>query len=251
MARWIRRPAGIAVLVLLGLAVVIALSWYHVLPGGWFLRNLFEDPEARDARQRQEHRAERLESFAADPRGKLPGRVVFLGDLTIEDFPLERSFPGRPVINQGIDGERALELLERLRENLPPNPKGVVLYLGSVDFHLDETPGETLGEYLEKVLAALSATDPPFPVLVLGILPARDLDSVRIEALAAANTRLRTVADGAGQKFLDTGGPPLATPEGRLATESSRDRWHLNEAGYRELAERIKLQGGPVGELLR
>ena len=251
MARWIPKPAGIAVLVLLGLAAIIALSWYHVLPGGWVLRNLLEDPEARNARLRQEHRVERLETFAADPRAKLPGHVVFLGDLTIEDFSLERFFPGRPVINRGIGGERALELLERLQEDFPPLPKGVILYLGSVDFHLDEASGETLAEYLKKAIAALSAIDPPLRVLVLGILPARDFDTVRIEALAAANTRLRTVAEGAGQKFLDTGGAPIATPEGRLATESSRDRWHLNEAGYRELAERIKLQGGPVGKLLR
>ena len=77
------------------LITLLIMSWFHWLPGGWYLRNLVEAPAHRAERLRLEHRADRLEEFEGQRGGESPGQVVFLGSSTIEFFPLDTCFPGK------------------------------------------------------------------------------------------------------------------------------------------------------------
>lgn len=229
-------------------AGLLALAWFHLIPGGWLLRDLLEDPALRAERRRQAHRAARLRAFAEESAP--PGAVVFLGSSTIEHFPLERLFPGIPVVNRGIGGEPAAELAARLRRSLPPAPAGFVVYTGAADFHRMRAGPEEVSRDVVRVLTGLAELHPEAPVALLGILPARDMSAAELKALHALNASLERAAQAQGTAFVPTGGPPLAGPDGSLDPGLSRDSHHLDLQGYRHMAERLQRHGGPVGRLL-
>ena len=68
----------LAVILVFAFLILAALAWFHILPGGWFLRNLIEDPSARAERLQREHRDRRLAAFAQDA-----GRLAACDDCCI------------------------------------------------------------------------------------------------------------------------------------------------------------------------
>jgi lysophospholipase L1-like esterase len=233
----------------IGLSAVV-LAWFHVLPGGWFLRNLIEDPGLRAERLRLEHRRLRLEAFAeqAPPRDA----VVLLGSSTMESCPAEVLFPNGPVVNRGIGAERASELRARLGASVPGSAAGAVIYTGAFDFHTLHRDPASIAQDVAAVVRDLRAMRPDLPLLVLGILPSRRLTPERRAALGALNRHLESMASAQGTlvTFLPADRPPLRLPDGRLDPGLSRDAWHLNEDGYAVLGRWMIAHGGPVGALL-
>ena len=248
------RPPVLVLLpaLLVVLAVVLGLlAWHHMIPGGWFLRDLIEDPDLREERLRLQHREERLLAFQEEAVSSLAERVVFLGSSTIEHFPLERFFAAGRTLNRGIGEERAEELLMRLGQTLPPRPAGFVLYVGAVDVHGDRRPPDFVARRLAAVLRYLRATSPEAPCLVLGILPPRAPTREELSRLHAVNLALALTARRSGATFLHTGKPPITDSRGGLSPSLSRDRHHLNEAGYAALARLILDADSPLSALLQ
>jgi lysophospholipase L1-like esterase len=238
---------------LLGIALVLllALSWYDVLPGGWRLRRCVEPRALTQDREDETHIASRLAQFSRENPGMAPGAVVFLGSSTIERFPLALAFPGKPCANRGIANLAARDLAHILPECLPiAKPSGIVLYTGAIDWRASGCDLELLAARVDAVLAALSHALPDVPATLMGILPERGMDTGRIELLRRANARLASLARERNIAFVDPARPPIASPTGALSRELSADDLHLNEEGYRHLARWIVEDGGEVGRLL-
>jgi len=233
------------------LITLLIMSWFHWLPGGWFLRNLVEAPAHRAERLRLEHRADRLDEFQRQAGDESPGQVVFLGSSTIEFFPLDTCFPDKPVVNRGIGEEPVRDLRARLRVSIPAKPASVVIYSGAVDFHTHGAPPEALTAEFHALLQALRRLAPGTPICILAILPGRNLTDSQVADLARANTALREAAEAGGQTFLDTSRPPIVTATGCLAASHSKDDWHLNGRGYEVLASWLRDLPGPASLPLR
>jgi lysophospholipase L1-like esterase len=234
----------------LGLSVLLVLSWSDVLPGGWRLHGLVEPHERAERREQARHSAERLRAFAAENPSVAPGSVVFIGSSTIERFPLEACFPGKPCVNRGIGNETAGELLRRLDASLPAAaPAGVVVLTGRADF-LAGAEAEELARGVGRVLDALRERLPGTPLALIGLPPERGMAAGESGRLARANAALAALAHERGAAFVDSARPPIADASGALAEECSADRLHLNARGYRELARWIATEGGGVGREL-
>ena len=227
--------------------VVFLLSWWHVLPGGFFLRNLLEEPGQREQRLRREHRRERLVEFAAESRRglKSEGAVLLLGSSTMERFPRDLLRTRRPVLNRGIGDESSLELLGRLHLTLEDQEwnrlAGIVLYSGSIDFRRLGVSVDEVARRVTWLVRALRNRAPGASILLLGVLPGRR-EGGRSSgvALKALNRALGETAEELGLFFLDPGSPPLVDERGCLSGVMSSDAWHLNHRGYEVLLGRLK-----------
>jgi hypothetical protein len=237
----------LARLPLVGIATVLllALVWHDVLPGGWRLRSFFGTDASRQARRDAAHLEERLASFAREDPAVAPGSILFLGSSTIERFPFAQVFPGKPCVGRGVANLSATKLVANLSACIPPaRPAGVVLYIGAVDWREAGRNDSLLVDRVDSALAATARELPGVPILLIGLLPEREMP------LRGANERLAALAAARSIAFVDPARPPIADRSGALAEELSTDRFHLNAEGYRHLARWIVEEGGPVGALL-
>ena len=229
-------------LIALVLAVLLAvLSWNHLLPGGWFLRDLIEAPEIRERRLYKEHRQQRLALFRED-RELLRPTTLFFGSSTIERFPLQHCFPGLRALNRGIGDEPIQDMMNRLEESLPAlgraQVKAGVVYLGAVDFRKGRVDQRQLLRHIEAFTQKLQTLVPKIELLLLGLLPGDD-DDPRYsgQELADLNRTLGSWAQDKGHAFFDLNRSPFRNDAGRLEASLAADRFHLNRAGYEKLAE--------------
>ena len=237
---------------LLAAALYVPLALADLVPGGWRLRTLVTSPAELAEAVRQEHRAERMAAFEADP-GPRDG-VLFIGSSTIEYLDLAAAFPGARTVNRGIGDEDLAGLEERFDETLRATRcRAVVLYAGSVDFRRHRlAPGLLAGRVGALLDAAAAAPGAP-RVVLLGILPERRMDPPMAERLLATNRALEALAGARdGVSFVSTARPPLVDPRtGRLAEATSRDAIHLNGRGYRVAVDWILAADDQVAALLR
>ncbi len=247
----------LVLILLLVLVTIFVLSWTHVLPGGWFLRDLVEDPAHRAARQRAAHRSQRLKEFRETSQdfSLIDHPVVFLGSSTVERFPTDLLFPGGQVINRGIGGEKAGELLERLEVSLPPDvwrrASGVLLYGGSIDFRQDRESIAVVRRRVGLVVAKLKALAPKATILVAGILPGRGSETrASGPLLRELNQTLLRFAAQEEVPFIQLAKAPLIDTHNRLAHAMSIDDWHLNEAGYEVLSRWLRSEGSALSSFL-
>lgn len=241
------------VVLFVGLAIAgaLALSWFDVLPGGWRLRRLVGSSPPGQARIDAQRIADHLARFRRENPAVAAGSIVFLGSSTIERFPLGREFPGKPCVNRGIANLSARELALILPDCLPAaRPSAAVVYAGAVDWRDSGRDPEVLVEAVRAVLTGLDRALPDLPVLLSGILPAREMEDDALLALRTANGRLKSLADELGAAFVDPARPPISGPGGRLSTELSVDDVHLNGEGYGILARWILEDGGTIATLL-
>lgn len=250
----IRRGDAIArtlpALGLLALAL-LALAWGDFLPGGFRLRQLVEPDGAREARQRARHAAERMHDFALENARAEPGSIVFIGSSTIERFPLDASFPGKPCLNRGIASESARELAERVAERLPhARLDGVVVYTGALDWREEGQRAGLVALRVGQVLDRLVERAPGVPIALIGILPERNMEPAEVDRLSETNDALSALCRARGFAFVSTIGTPITSRGGSLSEESSEDDFHLDAEGYRDLARCILEEGGEVGRRL-
>ena len=232
-------------------ALAVTLAWFDVLPGGWTLRGWIEPHGVRAAREQAARSAARLASFAEENRRAPSGAIVFLGSSTIERFPLEKLFPGRPVLNRGIGNETAPELFERLAASLPDTPPaGAVLYTASVDFRGERRPPAILCRRVKGIVRELRRRHPGLPLALIGLLSERDIEPGLLAALGEANAALRALCTELDIAFVATARAPVVDETGALDPACSADRLHLNTEGYRHLARWLREDGGRVGRLL-
>jgi len=233
----------------LALALLLGLALTDVLPGGWRLRGWLEPHAVRSARAQAGERARRLLEFARERPPE--GAVLFLGSSTVARWPLAECFPGVPCTDRGVPGESLLELCDRLEPSLPAaRPAGAVLYLASIDVRERAHPPERIAEAARWVLAALRERWPELPVVLIGVLPERDMSAELGRRLAATNAALAALCAREACTFLPTDRAPITGPGGSLAPELAADRLHLAPAGYRVLSGWLLREGGEVGRRL-
>lgn len=234
-----------AALLFLGAALYAGLAWKNVVPGGAGLRRLVGVRSA--AAEREEVRRRRIASFAAENATAPEDSIVFLGSSTIEFWPLSECFPGLPCLNRGVGSESAREVLARLDASLPArSPAAFVLYAGSADLRAHGLSPDDAARDVDALLAELRRRFPSAPIALLGVLPGRDLSPSELRDLGRLNSLLAESGARHGSRFVPTALPPLATPSGSLDPALSRDRWHLNAAGYRHLAAFILASSFPL-----
>jgi lysophospholipase L1-like esterase len=176
--------------------------------------------------------------------------VLFAGDSRIASWPTPPSLSGVHIINLGRYGETTAQLLARLDSDIVDRePRLVVLQTGINDLKamgvfrtLSEEIAENCWLNLRRIIDRLRSRD--IPVVVLTIFPVGDVRPLRypiwsndtLTAIAEINERLLTL-DEPGVHVVDC--DPILAKAGRMRGDYVVDDFHINEAAYQALSERI------------
>jgi beta-glucosidase len=173
-----------------------------------------------------------------------PYSVVFFGDSLTEDWDTavwEHYLAPRGVLNAGVSGDRTDNLLWRLEHgNLAgPQPKAVVLLIGTNDLAYGRSPAHT-ADGIRANLELLRQHLPEARILLLGLLPREAVPDapLRIE-VAQVNRLIRDCADDQRVLYAEIG-DVLVASDGLLSAEISPDQLHLTARGYALLAARLE-----------
>ena len=205
----------------LRLAVLLAL-WAWSWPGS---------SQAQGVPDRWE---EAIRAFEQSDRANPPpeGGIVFLGSSSFRRWDLERSFPGKGLINRGFGGSQMADALRYLdRIVLPLKPRILLLYEGDNDLARGKTP-ETVESEFREMVARVHAALPATKIVFVGIKP-----SIRrwnlIGSIREANERVRTVTETNDLLvYIDVDAPLLGDDGEPRRDLFVDDGLHLSAKGY-------------------
>lgn len=169
-----------------------------------------------------------------------PRLTLLLGDSISLWFPPEL-LPGRRTwLNQGISGERALGLYQRL-DILAGAPVETAFVMVGINDLLGQEPPEQVVANVERIITYLQEHHPQATIVVQSILPhsgaeatweGRDrLLALPPERIQRVNADVQQIAQDQGVEYLDLY-PLFADGEGYLRPELTTDGLHLNPQGY-------------------
>jgi lysophospholipase L1-like esterase len=171
-------------------------------------------------------------------------RVVFFGDSITDYWKLEDSFPGKPYINRGVDGQSTPQMLVRFRQDvIDLHPKVLVVLAGTND--IAGVTGSTRNEDIEANYASMAelARAHGIQVVFASLLPAYNYTPESKESFAlrprerllALNAWLKDYCAKNHLTYLDYASA-LTDDRGMLRRDLSDDGLHPNAAGYKIMA---------------
>lgn len=202
-----------------------------------------------DADRKRDADPDQLNRYAEEDRKMSPPavakpRVVFLGDGAIEAWRLDEYFPGRDLVNRGIDNQTTAQMLGRFRQDVASlNPKAVIV-MGGIN---DIGDGVQLRQ-TEENLATIGdlAKQHGIKAAFASVLPVSDFhkaDDPRFEMtkthspdiIRALNQWLEGYCRS--EAFLYVNGyAAMADSNGILPADESDDGLHPNAKGYRVIS---------------
>ena len=214
-------------------ALLLALSCLVLANGG--------PTEARAATPDPDRWEQAISAFEASDHANPPprGGIVFLGSSSFRRWDLDKSFPGKGLINRGFGGSQMADALRYLdRIVLPLKPRTLFLYEGDNDIAQGKTP-ETVEREFREIVKRVHAALPATKIVFVGVKP-----SIRrwhlIATVREANARVKAITDNSDLlEFIDVDAPLLSADGKPRADLFVDDELHLNDAGYAIWAELV------------
>lgn len=181
----------------------------------------------------RDHRAEAVDLFIHFPLRA--GDVVMLGDSLTASGDWNGAFPGLPIRNRGISGERARDTRRRIQEITQAKPASVFIMVGTNDI-ADGTELPVIATDVAAILDLLDDASPGTRVVLQSLLPRSDRLNSRVGEL---NLLLRRHAADRQVTYIDLH-HDFADHRGKLRSDLAIDGVHLNGAGYALWADRLR-----------
>lgn len=153
--------------------------------------------------------------------------VAFVGDSITEGGDWAALFPGVPVRNYGVSGDRSDGVLARAGQVTAARPARIILMIGTNDLANGYTPA-TIATNVSQVLALWKTALPQTQLVVESLLPRQPEFDGRIRDL---NARLEQAARANGAGWIDIHTPFLSGAD-RLDPTVTEDDLHLTPPGY-------------------
>jgi lysophospholipase L1-like esterase len=171
-------------------------------------------------------------------------RVVFLGDSITDYWKLADSFPGKPYINRGIDGQTTPQMLVRFRQDvINLHPAVLVVLAGTND--VAGVTGPARNEDIEANYASMAelARLHHIRVVFASLLPVNNYTEDSKESFAlrprerilALNAWLKDYCAKNDLVYLDYFSA-MIDDKGLLRRDLSDEGLHPNAAGYKVMA---------------
>jgi lysophospholipase L1-like esterase len=169
------------------------------------------------------------------------GGIEFVGSSSIRKWvTLEKDFAGYPVFNRGFGGSQIIDTYNfASRIILPYAPKMIFFHAGDNDLSAGKTP-EMVFEDFKSLAAVIHIKLPNTELFYISLKPSEkrwknheDEENVNKKIQEFASTHPRIHYIDTYNMVIDAQGKPR--PE--LFAE---DQLHLNEAGYKLLAEKVR-----------
>ena len=196
------------------------------------------------------------EKFKALSKKIRPGAVVFVGDSHTENFLVHDQFPSVNLVNRGISGDTAEELINRIETTvIDLEPSKVFLMIGTNDLYAKDSV-EKIIKNIKVSLEKISKSLPDCLVYFWSIPPVADtrklynaplsfffrlvlrLTMDRNKKISEINNQLRYMAIKAKFNYIDIENI-LSDRDGFLRPQYTIEGLHLNVKAYLKIASRL------------
>jgi lysophospholipase L1-like esterase len=199
------------------------------------------DPVEYDLSQMGDHWHERVEEFRRENATLDPGGIVMVGDSITQGLCTGEFFPGIPIINRGISGDRIIGVIARLDESIfDLEPRRIFLLIGVNDAGMH--PEMEFPEYehqLRFLFDQIARRCPETDVIIQSIMPIRGEYAHANARIREVNSLLRTLAQAHGFRYLDLQ-PLLSDENGEMRPEFADDGVHPNVRGCEVWCEALR-----------
>ena len=169
------------------------------------------------------------------------GGIAMFGDSLTHLARWDILFPGQPVCNFGIGGERSAHLLQRLEPLIRQRPDRIFILIGTNDLASGLAPAE-IGANVDEILRRLRTALPECRLHLQGVMPRARKFAARIEALNVVYVEL---ARRHGAIWIDLF-PAFDDGSGQMQAGCTYDGLHLNGSGYVRWREQLMPHIGRV-----
>jgi hypothetical protein len=169
------------------------------------------------------------------------GGVEFVGSSTMTRWTtLATYFPGMPVFNRGFGGSEIADSTRYAsRIIIPYAPRIIVFHAGGNDLARGKSPEQVLADFKE-LIALIQAKLPETEFYYISLKPSEKREKFRSEQQKVNQDIQKFIKNTPRVHYIDQYNM-VTDAEGNPRPELfSKDRQHLNEAGYKLLAEQIR-----------
>ncbi|MFP6618950.1 MAG: SGNH/GDSL hydrolase family protein [Pirellulaceae bacterium] len=189
----------------------------------------------KDPSKHDPHRWDKqIAAFEKADQETMPPRngILFVGSSSIRHWNLQKSFPGKPVINRGFGGSEISDsLFFADRIIIKHQPRIIVFYAGDNDLAGGKSSARVVKDYqafVKKIRGSLPQTRIIFVAIKPSIARWKLINPIR----QANQEILEITKTDPLQVFLDIDGPMIGS-DGKPKPELFiKDGLHLNVAGY-------------------
>lgn len=208
--------------------ILLAIMTLAVFPP--LLGELQGQTEKQDSRKW----AKDIARFEAEDRKSPPPKdaTLFVGSSTIVRWNLQKSFPGKKVINRGFGGSHLSDSVYYARQLiLKHRPSTVVVYAGDNDIARGVTPLE-VSDNFEKLVKLIRTELPETRIIYLSIKPSPSRWK-QFNLQKAANQQIEKFCkEGYKLLYVDMVKHMLGADGKPMASLYVEDGLHLSKTGY-------------------
>ena len=193
-------------------------------------------PGNQDKDKHDPHRWDKsITAFEKADQEKMPPRngILFVGSSSIRYWNLEKSFPGKPVINRGFGGSEISDsVFFADRIIIKYQPRTIVFYAGDNDLARGKSSERVVKDY-QAFIKKIRGSLPQTKIIFIAIKP-----SIRrwalIKKIRQTNQAILEITKTDPlQVFLDVDSPMIGA-DGKPKPELFvKDGLHMNVAGYK------------------
>ncbi len=168
--------------------------------------------------------------------------IVFIGNSITNMHDWHSAFANHDVVNRGVSGGYATEILANLESYISGKPAKVFLMIGTNDMApngLNHSP-EQIASSIRKIVDRIENESPETDIYLTSIFPSTSTGRT-LEKIQAANTKIKALAEEKDLVYVDLYEKLL----GILDNTHSRDGLHLSMTGYRIWCNEVKDYVGP------
>ncbi|MEI8341486.1 MAG: GDSL-type esterase/lipase family protein [Verrucomicrobiota bacterium] len=197
-------------------------------------------PEGRDKTYNWEHDIAKFEK--ADVTNPPPkGGIEFVGSSTMTRWTtLKDYFPGLPVFNRGFGGSEISDSVRYApRIIIPYAPRIIVFHAGGNDLERGKSPEQVFADFKE-LIALIKAKLPETEFYYISLKPCEKREKARAEQQKYNLYVQEYIKNTPRVHYIDQY-TMVTDAEGNPRPELfAEDQRHLNEAGYKLLADKIR-----------
>ena len=164
---------------------------------------------------------------------------LFLGDSITELYPLEEYYDNLPVVNSGISGNKATDILNDMKTRVYQyNPTKVFLLIGTNDLNSTyEDIVDVTFDNIKEIINEIKENRSDATIYVESVYPVNSVIENNVvtnrtnKKVKELNKKLSNYCDEESCEYINLY-DDLIDEEGNLKTEYTEDGLHLNSLGY-------------------
>lgn len=170
---------------------------------------------------------------------------LFLGDSITYRYHLDKYFPDIPIVNSGIDGNKASDILEDMERRVYQyNPTTIFLLIGTNQLDGSQTDDEIVGE-IQQIVEQIQKNRPYASIYIESIYPVNknirhnDVKWRENSRIININKMIEEYSKKHKVFYIDVYSS-LIDDDGDLRKEYTLDGLHLSDEGYEVVTNILK-----------